>query len=55
MARNVVKSPFIRFVYELDHKEILISVKRTKKVKCPSGLVLVQDCELKRVTHRKIT
>lgn len=38
---NVEKSSLIRFVDELDFKEILVSVKRKKKEGCPSGLILV--------------
>ena len=45
MAANVEKSPLIRFVDELDFKQIPVSVKRKKKEECPSGL----NCELKRV------
>ena len=42
------KSPLIRFVDELDFKQIPVSVKRKKKEECPSGLILI-DCELKKV------
>ena len=40
MAANVEKSPLIRFVHELDFKQIPVSVKRKKKEECPSGLIL---------------
>ena len=44
------KSPLIRFVDELDYKQIPVSVKRKKKEECPSGLILIDsNCELKRV------
>ena len=44
------KSPLIRFVDELDFKQIPVSVKRKKKEECPSGLILIDsNCELKRV------
>ena len=47
---NVEKSPLIRFVDELDFKQIPVSVKRKKKEECPSGLILIDsNCELKRV------
>ena len=50
MAANVEKSPLIRFVDELDFKQIRVSVKRKKKEECPSGLILIDsNCELKRV------
>ena len=50
MAANVEKSPLIRFVNELDFKQIPVSVKRKKKEECPSGLILIDsNCELKRV------
>ena len=50
MAANVEKSPLIRFVDELDFKQILVSVKRKKKEECPSGLILIDsNCELKKV------
>ena len=44
------KSSLIRFVDELDFKQIPVSVKRTeKKEECPSGLILVNsNCEFKR-------
>jgi len=46
----VEKSPLIRFVDELDFKQIPVSVKRKKKEECPSGLILIDsNCELKRV------
>ena len=37
MVANVEKSPLIRFVDELDFKQIPVSVKRKKKEECPSG------------------
>ena len=43
------KSPLIRFVDELDFKQIPVSVKRKKKEECPAGLILDSNCELKRV------
>ena len=44
------KSPLIRFVDELDFKQISVSVKGKKKGECPSGLILIDsNCELKRV------
>ena len=44
------KSPLIRFVDELDYKQIPVSVKIKKKEECPSGLILIDsNCELKRV------
>ena len=50
MAANVEKSPLIRFVDELDFKQISVSVKGKKKGECPSGLILIDsNCELKRV------
>ena len=50
MAANVEKSPLIRFVDELDFKQIPVSVKRKRKEECPSGLILIDsNCELKRV------
>ena len=50
MAANVEKSPLIRFVDELDFKQIPVSVKRKKKEECPSGLILIDsNCELKKV------
>ena len=50
MAANVEKSPLIRFVDELDFKQIPLSVKRKKKEECPSGLILIDsNCELKRI------
>ena len=50
MAANVEKSPLIRFVDELDFKQIPLSVKRKKKEECPSGLILIDsNCELKKV------
>ena len=50
MAANVEKSPLIRFVDELDFKQIPGFVKRKKKEECPSGLILIDsNCELKRV------
>ena len=50
MAASVEKSPLIRFVDELDFKQIPVSVKRKKKEECPSGLILIDsNCELKRV------
>ena len=43
------ESSLIRFVDELDFKEIPVSVKRKKKEECPSGLILVNlNCEFKR-------
>ena len=49
MAANVEKSPLIRFVDELDFKQIPVSVKRKEKEECPSGLILIDsNCELKR-------
>ena len=50
MAANVEKSPLIRFVDEIDFKQIPVSVKRKKKEECPSGVILIDsNCELKRV------
>ena len=50
MAANVEKSPLIRFVDELDFKQIPVSVQRKKKEECPSLLILIDsNCELKRV------
>ena len=50
MAVNVEKSPLIRFVDELHFEQIPVSVKRKKKGKCPSGLILIDsNCELKKV------
>ena len=50
MAANVKKSPLIRFVDELDFKQIPVSVKRKKKGECPSGLIIIDsNCELKKV------
>ena len=50
MAANVEKSPLIRFVDELDFKQISVSVKGKKKGECPSVLILIDsNCELKRV------
>ena len=50
MAANVEKSPLIRFVDELDFKQISVSVTGIKKGECPSGLILIDsNCELKRV------
>ena len=50
MATNMERSPFIRFVDELDFKQIPVSVKREKKEIWPSGLILIdRNCELKRV------
>ena len=50
MASNVEKSPLIRFVDELDFKQIPLSVKRKKKEECPSGLILIDsNCELKKL------
>ena len=50
MTANVEKSPLIRFVDELDFKQIPVSVKRKKKEECPSGLILIDsNCELKKV------
>ena len=44
------KSLLIRFVDELDFKQIPVSVKRKRKEECPSGLILIDsNCELKRV------
>ena len=46
MAANVEKSPLLRFVDELDFKQIPVSVKRKKKEECPSGLILIDsNCE----------
>ena len=46
MAANAEKSPLIRFVDELDVKQIPVSVKRKKKEKFPSGLILIDsNCE----------
>ena len=43
------KTPLIRFVDELDFKQIPVSVKRKKKEECPSGLILIDsNCELKK-------
>ena len=50
MAANVEKSPLIRFVDELDFKQIPVSLKRKKKEECPSGIILIDsNCELKKV------
>ena len=50
MAANVERSPLIRFVDELDFKQIPVSVKRKRKEECPFGLILIDsNCELKRV------
>ena len=50
MAANVEKSHLIRFVDEIDFKQIPVSIKREKKEKCPSGLILIDsNCQLKRV------
>ena len=50
MAANVEKSPLIRFVDELDFKQIPVSVKRKKKEECPPGLILSDsNFELKKV------
>ena len=50
MAANVDKSPLIRFVDELDFKQIPVAVKRKKKEECSSGLILIDsNCELKKV------
>ena len=44
------KNSFIRFVDELDLKQIPVSVKRKKKEECSSGLILIDsNCKLKRV------
>ena len=44
------KSPLIRFVDELDFKQLPLSVKRKKKEECPSELILIDsNCELKSV------
>ena len=44
------KTRLIRFVDELDLKQIPVSVKTKKKEECPSGLILIDsNCELKRV------
>ena len=44
------KRPLIRFVDELDFKQILVSVKRKKNEECPSGLIRIDsNCDLKRV------
>ena len=37
------KSRLIRFVDELDFKQIPVSVKRKKKEECPSGLILIDS------------
>ena len=37
------KSPLIRFVDELDFKQIPVSVKIKKKEECPSGLILIDS------------
>ena len=37
------KSPLIRYVDELDIKQIPVSVKRKKKEECPSGLILTDS------------
>ena len=37
------KSPLIRFVDELDFKQIPVSVKRKKKEECPSRLILIDS------------
>ena len=50
MAANVEKNRLIRFVDELDLKQIPVSVKRKKKEECLSGLILIDsNCKLKRV------
>ena len=50
MTANAEKSPLIRFVDELDFKQIPASVKRKKKEECSSGLILIDsNCELKKV------
>ena len=50
MAANVEKTRLIRFVDELDLKQIPVSVKRKKKEECPPGLILIDsNCKLKRV------
>ena len=47
---NVEKSPLIRFVDELDFKQISVSVKRKKKEECPFGLIQIDsNSESKRV------
>ena len=44
------KSPLIRFVDELDFKQIPVSVKRKKKEEYPSRLIRIDsNCDLKRV------
>ena len=49
MAANVEKSPLIRFVDELDFKQIPVSVKKKKKEEYPSELILIySNCELKK-------
>ena len=56
MAANVEKSPLIRFFDELDFKQIPVSVKRGKKEKCPSGLILIDsNYELKRAESSSIS
>ena len=48
--RQMWKKVLLRFVDELDFKQIPVSLKRKKKGECPSGLVLIDsNCELKRV------
>ena len=48
------KIPLIRFVDELDFKQILVSVKRKKSEECPSGLIRIDsNCDLKRVEKFK--
>ena len=50
MAANLEKSPLIRFLDELDFKQIPVSVKREKIEECPSGLILIDsNCEFRKV------
>ena len=50
MAANVEKSPLIRFVDEVEFKQILVSVNRKRNEECPSGLIRIDsNCDLKRV------
>ena len=50
MAANVEKTRLIRFVDELDLKQMPVSVKRKKKEECSSGLILIDsNCKLKGV------
>ena len=43
------KTRLIRFVDELDLKQIPVSVKRKEKEECSSGLILIDsNCKLKR-------